>query len=271
MSRRNNQNNQYNGNQYYGNGQYYNGNNGNNNQYYNQNGQYNNGQYNNGQYNQNMQYNQNGQYYNQNGQYYNQNNQNNQKNNKFGLYNQYNQENKKKDKKPADKSLLIKIVLFAVLCLVVILIVFLINSCSNTKEECAADFRKAGDASVGYVCIPSNWVSFEEDPPNRSVQYSDVDGTYIVTMDALPTTTISANDYALGIASNLEQAGITVTGSTAKIGKYEAKEIYGQTSDNVWILAYFFEADDGNTHYLGVEGPDKNNEAFKVPESFMSK
>ena len=187
MSRRNNQNNQYNGNQYngnqyYGNGQYYNGNN---NQYYNKNGQYNS----NMQYNQNDQYNQNGQYYNQNMQY----NQQQQKPGKFGLYNQPYQTNKEKEKKKIDKNLLIKIGLFVGGAIILLLIVLAINSCGR-KKECSTDFRKVGNQSYGYVCIPSDWVSFEEDPPNRSLQYSNVDGTYIFTMVALPTTQVNAKD-----------------------------------------------------------------------------
>lgn len=266
MSRRNNQNNQYNGNnQYYGNnGQYYNGNG--NNQYYG-----NNGQYYNGQYNQNQQYNQN---FNRNGQYYNKNTQYNQqqKPDKFGLYNQPYQTIE--PKKKIDKSLLIKIGLFVGGALIIILLVFAMNSCGK-KEDCDKDFRKVGNESYGYVCIPSDWVNFEEDPPNRSVQYSNVDGTYIITIDALPTTQINAKDYALGVANNLEQKGITTQGSESKIDDYDAYQVTGQLTDennnSVWVLAYFFEDGKGSTHYLGIEGPDKNDEAFKIPESFMIK
>ncbi len=259
MSRRNNQNNyNYNGNQYYGNGQNYNGNN----QYYNQNGQYNNGQYYN---NQNGQYNQNAQYqYNQNNQYY--------KPNKFGLYDQPQQNNN--GKKKIDQALLVKIGMFAGGALILLLIVFCINSCGKSnKSECADDYKLVGEEPFGYVCVPTDWVSFEEDPPNRQFQYSDINGSYIITLDVLSTSQISAKEYALGTANSLEKnQGITVQGAEVKLGKYDAYQVYGQQKEsNIWVLLYFFETEDGNTHNIGIEGPDRNNEAFKIPETFIVK
>ena len=266
MSRRNNQNNQYNGNQYNG-SQYYNGNN----QYYNQNGQY---------YNQNGQYyNQNGQYYNQNGQYYNQRpnqnpNQGKIKSNKFGILGQQEQNKNPNQNQGQDKKgLLLKVGAFAVLALIVLLIVFAINSCGkkeNTEPE-YDDTRVVGQENLGYVTIPSDWVTFKNQNPIRGIQYSDINGEYILTLESLSTSQISAREYALGTANNLQNAGISVQGAEVQLGKYNAFQIYGQASNNVWVLVYFFEAEDGYTHYVGVEGPDRNNEAFKIPETFKVK
>ena len=269
MSRRNNQNNyNYNGNQYYGNGQNYNGNN----QYYNQNGQYQNAQYNNNNNNRNGQYyNQNAQYnqsqYNQNGKYYN-------KPNKFGLYDQPQQINNNNNKKKfnIDKQLLTKIGMFAGFAIILLLIVFAINSCGR-KSNNDEDTRLVGTKTYGYVTVPSDWVNFKNVSPIKSgVQYSDISGTYILTLDALSTKDISARDYALGYASELEKAGVTVQGAEVKLGDYNAYQVYGQDqSSKKWVLIYFFEAEDGNSHYIGVEGPDKSNEAFTIPESFTLK
>ena len=256
MSRRNNQNNNYNGNQYYGNGPYYGGGN---NQYYNQNGQYYNN--NNRQYNQNTQYNPNNQYYKQN--------------NKFGLYNQPQQNNN--DKNDDKKMLFIKIGMFAAAALLIILVVFGINSCGKKEEQeeknvCGDEYKQVGEEFFGYVCVPSDWVSFEEEIPNRQYQYSDVNTNYIITLDVLSSTQISAKEYALGKAKDLEDKGITVQGSEVKLGKYDAYQIYGQQKQsNIWVLLYFFETEDGNTHNVGIEGPDRFNEAFKIPETFVLK
>lgn len=278
MSRRNNQNNyNYNGNQYYGNGQNYNGNN----QYYNPNGQYNqNGQYNNNNNNRNAQYNnRNGQYYNQNAQYnqgqYNQNGQYFNKPNKFGLYDQPQQNNgnnNKKKKFNIDRALLNKIIMFAGFAIVLLLIVFSINSCGKKKAE-DKDVVTVGTETYGYVSVPSDWVNFKNSSPIKSgVQYSDITTTYIVTLDALSTKDISAKEYALGYANELEKVGVSVQGAEVKLGKYDAFQVYGQDqSSKKWVLIYFFEAEDGNSHYVGVEGPDKSNEAFAIPESFTLK
>lgn len=245
MSRRNNQNN-YNGNQYYGgNGQYYNGNN---NQYYNQNGQY---------------YNQNGQYYNQNGQYYNQNPQ---QNNKFGLYNQPQQTNNKK-KKPINKDLLIKIGIFAGFALLLILIVLGINSCG--KRENNEDVRVVGNEKLGYVYIPSDWVNFKnEEPIKGGYQYTDAAGEYILTIDGLPDSITNLKEYAYAYASaHLENAGITQT----KLDKYEAYQVKGHyIGQDLWVLVYFYQGKNNSINYLGIEGPEKDEEIYKILETYKS-
>ena len=257
MSRRGNQNNQYNGN--YNGNQYYG------NQYYNQNGQ----QY----YNQNGQqyYSQNGQpYYNQNGQqYYNQNPSKPPKNNRFGFLSQQEQNNKQPNQDK--KSLFIKIGLFSAFAIILIIIVLCINSCGKKEVEPEyEDSKVVGKENIGYVTIPSDWVIFKNQNPVRGIQYSDINGEYIITLESLSTSQINARDYALGTASNLEKAGITLQGSEVKLGKYNAYQIYGQSQNNIWVLVYFFEAEDGYTHYVGIEGPDRNNEAFKIPETFKT-
>ena len=257
MKRRNNnnQNNQYN--QYYGNGQqYYNGNN----QYYNQNGQY---------------YNQNGQYYNQNGQYYNQNQ--GQQQNKFGIYNQQPMNNNKKKKFNISKDLLIKIGAGLGVLLLLILIIVGFKSC-NKKEPANVEYDddgyvQVGNDTLGYVKVPSDWVKFKDVNAERGIRYSDKDGVYIVSLDALSTDEISAEEFALGTANQLQQSGIPdIKGAQVKLGNYQAYQIYGQqTTTGTWVLVYFFEAEDGNTHYVGIEGPDTENEAFKIPDTYTLK
>ena len=265
MSRRSNQNNQYNGNQY--NGNQYNGNQyyGNNGQYYNQNGQY---------YNQNGQYyNQNGQYYNQNGQYYGRNqmpNQKQPKSNKFGILGPQNQQTNQNEKKN-NNGLYIKVGIFVVFAIILLLIVFAINSCDKKAEPiCGEDYRQVGTEKYGYYCIPSDWVNFEDEQGSRGIQFSDINGEYILTLDAVITTEISAQEYALATANSLQNAGIAVQGSEVELDKYKAYQVYGQTDSGIWVLVYFFEADDGYSHYVGIEGPDRNNEAFKIVESFTT-
>ena len=37
------------------------------------------------------------------------------------------------------------------------------------------------------------------------------------------------------------------------------------------LVIWIFEAEDGKTHYVSVEGPDENSEKFKIPETFTLK
>lgn len=258
MSRRNNNQN----NQYYGNGQYY-GNNQNGQYYgsnYNQNGQY---------YGNNANYNQNGQYYNQNqkGPYYGKNRY---------IYPSSNEPNQDDENKGISKDLLFKIGVFVLAALVLILIILAVNSCTKKAENeedpntYVDNTKVVGNDTLGYVTIPGSWVKFIEEGGTRALQYSSKDGTYIVTLDALSSTDISAEEYALGKANELKKDGVTnIKGATVTLGKYDAYEVYGfHDTVKSWVLVYFFEAEDGYTHFVGVEGPDQTSDAFRIPYSF---
>ena len=274
MSRRNNNhNNQYN--QYYGNGQYYNGNgnyNGNG-QYYNPNGQQ---YYNPNQYNSNR----NGQYYSPQQQYYKPNsaNQNQQQPNKFGIAPQQPEVKKEKKKRnfKINKDLLIRIGLFAVFAIVLIVVVGALKGCNKEEDvpvEYEDEYKVIGSDALGYLTVPGDWVVFKDKNSQRGIRYSDPNGDYIISLDALSTTEINAQDYALGTANQLEEVGVSeVKGATVKLAGYEAYQVYGYHKEQQkWVLAYFFEGEDGNTHYVGIEGPDKENEAFKIPDTFKLK
>lgn len=270
--KKNNQNNDYN-NQYYGNNQYYN-----NGQYNNQNGQYYNG--NNQYYNQNGQYyNGNNQYYDQNGQYYNGNNQYYDQS-QYQQYNQgynYQQPSNNKDKKgkKIDKKLLMGIGLFAVFAIaLIVIIVCFTNSPSSTQDEDEnSESRKVGSAQLGYVTVPNDWLKFIDENGARGIQYSDKDGQYIITLDALSTSEIDAETFATGKASLLEKEGVKdLAGTVVDFGKYKAYQVKGYYEDvGVWLQLWCFEAEDGYTHYVGIEGPDQNSEYFKIPFTFTLK
>ncbi len=246
MSRHNDQNNNYNGNQYYGNGQYY----GNNNQYYNQNGQY---------YNQNGQYNQNRQYYNSK--------------NKFGLYDQPPQYNN--NKKKIDTELLAKIGIFAGFAIILILIVFAINSCGK-KEACPSDYRQVGQELYGYACVPSDWVNFVDETKSKDstlIQYSAANPVYVLAMDYFDKNpSISLKSYANAYEEEIKGKGFSTQNIEEKLDGRKAYQILAHNSEtNVWIISYFLESDDGRIHYIGVEGPSNLTDEFEIPKSYKLK
>lgn len=60
-----------------------------------------------------------------------------------------------------------------------------------------------------------------------------------------------------------------LTEATVTLGKYSAYQVYGYyASDNVWLVCWFFEAEDGKTHYISIEGPDPSSEHFNIPKTF---
>lgn len=265
----------------YQNGQYYNG------QYNNQNGYYN-GQY----------YNNNGQYYNQNGQYYNNQytNQNgyynnNNTNNKYSQYNQNygynyqnsyqnNNQNKKKTPFNLSKTTLIGIGAFIVFVILIIVTVIIINVSGdddgNVIEKPPIDektTKQVGNSTLGYVEIPDEWVKFKDVNAVRGLQYSSEDAKYIITLDAMATSEVDAETYAKAVAAQLEKEGVKdLSGSMIKISNYEAYQVSGYyDKENIWLYVWCFEAEDGNTHYIGIEGPDDDNEYFQIFKTFKLK
>ncbi len=233
MGRRNNQNN---------NNNYYN------NQYYDQNGQY----YDN-------------QYYNQNNQYYN------------GQYNQgYNQpQNNKGNAKLLDKTTIIGICILVGILLIALIVFFVVKNNNGTDPKpddgtVELDTRVVGNDTFGYVTIPSDWLKFQDVNVNQGLQYSDKDGTYIITLDAVSTEQLDAKTYAAGVAGKLEAEKVSqLTNATVNIAGHTAYQVYGYYEElDIWLVVWCFEAEDGNTHYIGIEGPDPNSEYFKIPNTF---
>ena len=250
MSRGNNNNTNYNG-QYYGNNGQYNG------RYYNQNGQPYNNQY----------YNQNGQYYNQNNQYYNQN----QNNGKFGV----GPGKDKKKKFKLDKKTLIYIIAFAVFAIALIVTIFIINNNGSDEpielpDDVVSDTRVVGNEVFGYLTIPSDWISFDDkDSSGNTLQYSDKDQNYVITIDAVSTEVMDAKNYALAAVQSLEGDGTAVETAVVEFNEYAAYQVYGYNeARKVWVSAWFFDAEDGNSHFVGIEGPDKEGEFFQIPYTF---
>lgn len=141
------------------------------------------------------------------------------------------------------------------------------NTASTSSSS--QNTQRVGSDEFGYISVPSNWTKFiDPDAPN-TIQYSYAN-VYIATLYAADTTQVSAENYAQSTASLMQQDGVTgVTGATVKIGKYTAYQVYGHyDADNTWLVCWHFEAEDGKTHYIAIEGPDASSDYFKIPETF---
>lgn len=134
------------------------------------------------------------------------------------------------------------------------------------EEEEVPEEQRVGSSSYGYITIPGDWVAYQDANSNSSLQYTD--GTYIITLKAVQSSQSSALSYATAVKRNFENDGVDTTGATVSLGKYKAYQVYGYyTSVQKWHVCWIFEAEDGKTHFISVEGPEKT-EAFKIPETF---
>lgn len=138
----------------------------------------------------------------------------------------------------------------------------------GTTSTVPAGKQKVGDKDFGYVLIPSNWTKFVDPDAPSTLQYSYAN-LYILTMAHVPTSSMSAYQYATSYATSMKSEGVDVKTATVKMGDYTAYQVYGKyESENTWLVAWIFETQDGQTRSLAVEGPDAANEAFKIPDTF---
>lgn len=132
-----------------------------------------------------------------------------------------------------------------------------------------------GDSYYGYVDIPSDWSRFYDVDGNSALQYSYAD-VFILSMDVVNNSSIDAKTAATNFYNSVsESSDITgLTAATVKVGKYEAYQVYMfYPSENLFLVTYWFMADDGAVHYLALEGPEevsgkKISDFLSIPESF---
>ena len=139
---------------------------------------------------------------------------------------------------------------------------------TNTTSTVPAGKQKVGDKDFGYVLVPSNWTRFVDPDAPSTLQYSYAN-LYILTMAHVPTSSMSAYQYASSYASRMKSEGVDVKTATVKMGDYTAYQVYGKyESENTWLVTWVFETKDGQTRSLAIEGPDASNEAFSIPDTF---
>lgn len=152
------------------------------------------------------------------------------------------------------------------------------------EENDTADLntKTVGDSKYGYVSIPNKWVKFKDLDGSTSLQYSDVTGSYIVTLDYVENSTMTAKEAASKFLSQMQQSSeVTgVKGSTVYIGKnkeYKAYQVYMlYQAEGIYLVTYWFETESGAIRYLALEGPTEVNgvkltDYLYIPESFSLK
>lgn len=134
------------------------------------------------------------------------------------------------------------------------------------EEEEVLEDQRVGNSSYGYITIPGDWQEYQDAASNSSLQYTD--GSYIITLKAVESSSSSALSYATAVKQSFINDGVDTTGATVSLGKYKAYQVYGYyTGVQKWHVCWIFEAEDGKTHFISVEGPEKTS-AFKIPETF---
>lgn len=141
------------------------------------------------------------------------------------------------------------------------------------EKEVTEEDTIIGNDSFGYLKLPGKWYKFQDVEGKTALQYTK-DSVWIVTLEAYTPSAPDQTAETLAKASlyNLTNNEVGVekpTGATVKVAGYDAYQVYGlYTSDNIWLVEWFFEPGDGKIHYMSVEGPDYTSDYFQIPETF---
>ena len=123
------------------------------------------------------------------------------------------------------------------------------------------DSKVIGNSKYGYVKVPKDWVEFKDVNGNNMVQYSYA-GKYIVSLYAYDGSQYSAKDYATAYETEMKKSADVVSASLVGYtenlnGSYDANRVNVDYSDGTKMYTYWFEAEDGNVHYIAIKGPEE--------------
>ena len=158
---------------------------------------------------------------------------------------------------------------------------------SNTIETAEApkmDLQRIGSKQLGYVSVPSTWLKFRDlNEMVKDLQYSDPAGTTIVTMNLFDKTGLSkeeaenfgAEEAANNVWANLRNSGAEdIQGNVVKLKHYDAFQVSAIYAGGSRLVAWLFEAEDKEIHYIAVESPSEERfmQAVKIiSESYALK
>jgi len=138
---------------------------------------------------------------------------------------------------------------------------------ATKKEVSTMELQRVGSKQLGYVNIPVNWGKFKDlDPKVKDLQYSDSSGKTIVTMNLFDKTGLSeeearnfgAEEAARNVWANLSNGGAAdVKGNTVKFKHYDTFQVSAIYPDKSRLVAWLFNAEDNEIHYVAVESPSE--------------
>lgn len=133
----------------------------------------------------------------------------------------------------------------------------------------ASNSFRVGSEEYGFISIPNTWHIFKDTNDNNTLQYTD-DGTWIATIYAQDTSDMSAVNWANNAYRDFQSKGIdSLNTSTTSINSYNAYVITAFYRDqNKYLTTWFFESDEGKTHYLALEGPTTTGDNYNIIYSF---
>jgi hypothetical protein len=132
--------------------------------------------------------------------------------------------------------------------------------------------QQVGDDENGYIQVPLGYVPFEEEGVDGLMQYSDVTGTNIITLDYYDGV-----DYETA-ANNLyyymsEEDGIEgLSGAQVTVAGYTALQIYCHYTDGVFLVIWVIQnpADTSSSYYMAIEFESDDSDIMACSSTFRT-
>jgi len=136
------------------------------------------------------------------------------------------------------------------------------------KNDDKSTTLKVGTKEYGYVQIPKTWTRFGNNS-GKTLQYTDGTG-WIITLFAVPTNQIDAQKWTETIAQQMNNIGaVDINVEQARVDKYSGYKIYGfYNTASTYLSAWVIDGEDGNTHYIAIEGPLQFDETYEIVNTF---
>lgn len=135
----------------------------------------------------------------------------------------------------------------------------------------ADDTKYVGNSTYGYVKVPKKWVDFKDVDGTKALQYTDIgDKGYIVTLNTIDQD-VTAETAAKAITEGIKGEGATAYSYKKSVGKYDGYVVRGSYTDGTYIDSYIFQTEDGVLRFVSIEGPDRFNDNFEIPQTFTLK
>jgi hypothetical protein len=119
---------------------------------------------------------------------------------------------------------------------------------------------REGRAGYGYIDVPSDWgIWYEQDSTEDLFQRFNTTGPTIITINVYPNTSLNAAQAVLNLGNNHAVDGQSdVSFSIVALDGFTAYQMSCHyLEDDVYLVIYMFNDDDGTAHYIAVEGPSR--------------
>ena len=133
--------------------------------------------------------------------------------------------------------------------------------------------RWIGSEQLGYLKVETYWrqISLADSAITNRAIYEN--GNYYITMADLGTNNKTPAKIGEEWLAKVEEEGAeSVQLGVVEMNDLIATQLQGYYREqNIWTKTWFYQTSDGHLRYITVEGPNKTNKYFAIPNTYQLK